>query len=61
MRNISSKNQIEIGIKALRKTNIKLYKKIKPKIKNEFDKLGVKYIVCTVSLLEQVSISLILQ
>ena len=42
-RNISSKNQIEIGIKALRKTNIKLYKKIKPKIKNEFDKLGIKY------------------
>lgn len=43
MRNISTENHIELGIKAFKKANLKLYKKIKPKIKKEFDKLGVKY------------------
>jgi len=43
MKNKSSYYDIEIGINALKKSNLKLYKKIKPIIIQEFDKLGIKY------------------
>ena len=43
MNNKSSYYDIEIGINALKKSNLKLYKKLKPIIMQEFDKLGIKY------------------
>ena len=43
MKNKSSYYDIEIGINALKKSNLKLYKKLKPIIKQEFDKLDIKY------------------
>ena len=43
MKNKSSYYDIEIGINALKKSNLKLYKKLKPIIIQEFDKLDIKY------------------
>ena len=43
MKNKSSNYDIEIGINALKKSNLKLYKKLKPIIIQEFDNLGIKY------------------
>jgi len=43
MKNKSSYYDIEIGINALKKSNLKLYKKLNPIINQEFDKLDIKY------------------
>jgi len=43
MKNITSNYDIEIGINALKKSNLKLYKNLRPIIIQEFDKLGIKY------------------
>jgi len=43
MKNKSSYYDIEIGINALKKSNLKLYKKLKPIIMQEFDKLDIEY------------------
>jgi len=43
MKNKSSYYDIEIGVNALKKSNLKLYKKLKPIIIQEFDKLDIKY------------------
>ena len=43
MKNKSSYYDIEIGINALKKSNLKLYKKLNTIINQEFDKLDIKY------------------